>query len=230
MKRCFFLCLVLLRLLAASKTTAQSIWDVSLGTSTQDRFSANVAYRYQVSDKFRIGLEGQWGTPRYRFVDAKPIREGYSTAFAVPLTLRLYEKDRIRLDFYARTGLRFQGVLDPDENDERDSTLASTAAMIEPGLLVTIRTTEKVNVQSGITVPVVFQFRPSALFEALHGPIIYAGVNVKTTENRYLFLKALTGAAFGADGDTYKFTWSIQGGVRFAFGQRTNAALLEPTF
>jgi len=230
MKQVFFVFSVLLALLSANKTAAQSVWDVSVGSSTQDRFSANVAYRYQVNDKFRIGLEVQYGAPRYRFVDAKPIREGYSTAFSVPLTLRLYEKDQIRLDFFARTGLRFQGILDPDQNDERDSVLSATAALIEPGLLVTILASEKVHFQSGVTFPMAFQISPSSLFESAHVPLIYAGLNVKTSERCHVFLKAMTGAAFGGNGDTYKFSWSVQSGMRFAFGSRTAAALIEPTF
>lgn len=230
MKQLFIVFSVLLALLSAYNTSAQSLVDVSVGSSTQDRVSANVAYRYQLNDRFRIGLEAQYGAPRYRFVDAKPIREGFSTTFSVPLTYRLYEKDQIRLDFFARTGLRVQGKIDPDQNDERDSILSANAVLFEPGLLVTIPATEKVHFQGGITFPMGFQVSPSSLFEFAHVPLIYAGLNVKTSERRHVFLKAATGAAFGGNGDTYKFSWSLQAGMRFAFGRRTAAPLVEPTF
>ncbi|MDX2279425.1 MAG: hypothetical protein NW218_07545 [Saprospiraceae bacterium] len=64
MKQLFIVFSVLLALLSAYNTSAQSLVDVSVGSSTQDRVSANVAYRYQLNDRFRIGLEAQYGAPR----------------------------------------------------------------------------------------------------------------------------------------------------------------------
>lgn len=204
--------------------------DVTVGTSNMDNFMTNIALRRQVSDRFRIGLEVQYGAPRYRFVEARPIREGYSGMVSLPLSLRLYEKDRIRLDFYSRAGIRFQGVIDPDNNDTQDSTLRSTAFVLDPGLIVTAGLTPKIDLQSGITFPFAFQVAPSTLFEALHAPLVYAGLNFKATENRSFFIKTQFGAAFGADGDTYKFSYTLQGGVRFALGTTPLRAVLEPTF
>ncbi len=209
---------------------AQSMLDVTVGTSNMDNFMTNIALRRQVSDRFRIGLEVQYGAPRYRFVEARPIREGYSGMVSLPLSLRLYEKDRIRLDFYSRAGVRLQGVIDPDNNDTQDSTLRSTAFVLDPGLIVTAGLTPKIDLQSGITFPFAFQIAPSTLFEALHAPLVYAGLNFKATENRSFFIKTQFGAAFGADGDTYKFSYTLQGGVRFALGTTPLRAVLEPTF
>ncbi len=212
------------------KITAQSLLDVSIGSSTQDRFMSTVSYRYQVNDKFRVGLEAQYGAPKYRFVDAKPITEGYAATFSVPLTVRLYEKEAIRLDFFGRAGFRTQGVIDPDKNDARDSIKRATAILFEPGLIVTLKTHEKVNLQSGIAFPIAYQNAPSALFESAHIPLIYAGLNVKSSEKRSFFIKSLFGAAVGGNGDTYKFSWSVQGGLRFNFGKRPVSNVLEPSF
>jgi hypothetical protein len=209
---------------------AQTMIDLSAGTSLMDRFSINAAARYQVGERFRIGAELQYGAPRYRFIEAKPITAGYAAMVSMPLSVRLYQKDRLRLDFYGRAGLRFQGVIDPDENDARDTVLNSTAVMLDPGLIATVRLTEKLDLQSGLTVPVVFQVNPSGLFEALHGPLIYAGLSARVAENRVLFFKSQIGAAFGADGDTYKYTWGLQAGVRFALGSKPVSGFVEPTF
>jgi hypothetical protein len=216
--------------LASQWGAGQSMLDLTVGTSNLDRFMTNIALRRQVSDRFRVGLELQYGAPRYRFVDARPIREGYSGIVSVPLSLRLYEKDRMRLDFYARTGLRFQGIIDPDDNGVRDSRLQSTTLLIEPGLIVTTGITSKVDLQSGITFPVAFQIAPLSLFEALHAPLVYTGLNFKATDKRSFFIKTQFGAAFGADGDTYKFSYTLQAGARFALGTVPVSAVLEPTF
>jgi hypothetical protein len=106
-----------------AKLSAQSIVDLSVGTSHQDIFFANITYRYQVNNKFRVGIEGQYGAAKYLLIHAKPITTGYATALGLPLTIQLYEKEQIRLGLYAKTSVRFQGVLDPDNNDERYSVL-----------------------------------------------------------------------------------------------------------
>jgi hypothetical protein len=222
--------IVLSILLFAENIAAQSMVDLSVGTSHQDNFFTNVAYRYQVSDKFRIGFEAQYGAPKYRFVEAKPIREGYSGTVSVPLTLRLYEKEQIRLDFYTKVGMRFQGILDPDKNDKRDSILNSTAFAFEPGLLVTVMVNKKLNFQSGITFPVLFQTSPSSIFENVYPGMIHLGLNYKSSEKRTVFVKTLFGGATGGDGDTQKFGWSLQAGLRFNFGQKPSSSFVEPSF
>jgi hypothetical protein len=222
--------LAIVVLFCTQQVSAQSMLDVSVGTSHQDNFFTNLAYRYQVSDKFRIGFEAQYGAPKYRFVEAKPIREGYSGTVSVPLTLRLYEKEQIRLDFYSKVGMRFQGILDPDKNDKRDSILNSTAFAFEPGLLVTVMLNEKVNFQSGVTFPVLFQTSPSSIFENVYPGMIHLGLNYKSSEKRIVFAKALFGGATGGDGDTQKFGWSLQAGFRFNFGQKPSSSFVEPSF
>lgn len=206
------------------------MFDVSVGTSNQDNFLTNLAYRRQVSDKFRIGLEAQFSSPRYRFINAKPITEGYASTISIPLTLRLYEREKIRLDLYTKAGLRFQGVLDPDNNDKRDSLLTSTAFLFEPGLLVTVKLNEKLNFQSGITFPALFQLSPSFIFENVYPGLLHLGINHQSSARRTVFAKALFGGATGGNGDTQKFGWSLQAGVRFNLGKRPGASFVEPSF
>jgi hypothetical protein len=216
--------------LLSGSVAAQNLFDISVGISNQDRFATQIAFRRQVSTRLRIGVEGQLGQPRYRFIDAKPITTGYFSQISLPTSVRLYESSPMRLDFFAKPGLRFQGVIDPDENDTRDSLLSSTTATIDVGLLATVMVSEKFHFQGGITFPTVFQLRPSSLFEsnttALHGSLSY-----RMRPNSIFFVKTQIGNAFGGDGDTQKFLWTLQTGVRFAIGksQRDNPLVLEPS-
>jgi hypothetical protein len=217
-------------LICSLQINAQSMLDVSVGTSHQDNFFTNVAFRKQVSEKFRIGLEAQYGAAKYRLIEAKPITEGYSTTIGVPLTLRMKEKDQIRLDFYAKPGLRFQGVIDPDKNDIRDSLLTSTAISFDAGLLLTVKVSETLNFQSGVTFPLFYQIRPSAIFENIYPGLLHFGGNYKIGEKSTFFAKTAFGAALGGGGDTQKFGWSLQGGVRFSFGKEVTPSFVEPSF
>jgi hypothetical protein len=216
--------------LMSGPVAAQNLLDISVGISNQDRLATQIAFRRQVSTRLRIGVEGQFGRPRYRFIDAKPITTGYFTQIGIPTSVRLYESSPLRLDFFAKPGLRFQGVIDPDANDMQDSLLSSTAATIDVGLLATVMVSEKFHFQGGITFPTVFQLSPSSLFEnnttALHGILGY-----RVRPNSIFFVKTQIGSAFGGDGDTQKFLWVLQTGVRFAIGksQRGNPLVLEPS-
>jgi hypothetical protein len=225
-----YLILMLLGTFYSVQTYSQSMLDVSIGTSHQDNFFANVAFRKQVSPKFRIGLEAQYGAVKYRLIEAKPIREGYAATVSIPLTVRLYEKERIRLDFYAKPGVRFQGVLDPDKNDIRDSLLTSTAFAFDPALLVTIKVNEKFNFQSGVSFPVFFQFNPSAIFENVYIGMLHLGLNYNTSNKSTLFIKTSFGPAAGGDGDTQKFGKAIQAGIRYNLGNKTAPSFIEPSF
>jgi hypothetical protein len=225
-----YLILMLLGTFFSVQIYSQSMLDVSIGTSHQDNFFANIAFRKQVSPKFRIGLEAQYGAVKYRLIEAKPIREGYAATVSIPLTVRLYEKERIRLDFYAKPGARFQGVLDPDKNDIRDSLLTSTAFAFDPALLVTIKLNEKLNLQSGVSFPVFFQFNPSAIFENVYAGMIHLGLNYKVSNKSAVFFKSAFGPAAGGDGDTQKFGKSFQAGIRYNLGSKTAPSFIEPSF
>ena len=210
--------------------SAQSMLDVSVGTSLQDNFFTTAAYRYQVSDKFRIGLEAQFGATKYRLMQAKAITRGNVSTISVPLTLRLYEKEQLRLDFYAKVGMRFQSLSDPTAQEIKDSLDNSTAFVFEGGLLVTVKLSEKLNMQSGVTFPVAFQTSPSPIFENVYPGMLHLGFNYKSSAKSTLFAKSLVGGAVGGNGDTQKLGWSFQGGMRFNFGQKSTPSFVEPTF
>jgi hypothetical protein len=229
-KLLFFVLVALYSLHGAEHVAAQSMVDVSAGASHQDAFFGNLAYRYQLNDKLRVGIETQFGRPSYRFIDAIVFKEGYVGSVAIPLTMRLYEKESLRLDMFAKAGARFQGILDPDQNDIRDSVYASTAILVDLGLLATVALSEQWNLQCGLSFPTIFQARPSFMFENLYPSIIHLSTSRPLTTNSLFFFKSAVGAALGASGDTNKFGYSLQTGIRLNLGKGTMSNLLEPSF
>jgi hypothetical protein len=215
-----------LALLLSLPLRGQTILDVSAGASKQDRVAVNLALRRQFGERFRGGLELQAAAPAYRFISAKPIREGYAFSASLPLAWRLAQEGPLRLDLFLRPGLRVQGVIDPDGNDQRDSILSSRALIFEPGLLLTFEASERLRLMSGVSFPLSYEVQPSALFEnnvtALHG-----GLGWQAAPRTQLFVKALAGPAAGGDGDTQKFMASFQAGLRFSFGPKPATAPLE---
>jgi hypothetical protein len=219
-------------LLFKQKLSAQTIIDIGVGASSQDNYFTNLAYRHQVNSNFRIGAEAQISSPKYRFIDAKLFKQGYATSIHIPLTFKLSEQDKIRLDGFIRPGVRFQGVLDPDNNDKRDTILASTAILFDAGLIVNIKLSEKLNLNSGVSFPIGIQIAPATLFEYFGAANFHGGLSYSANKKTVLFSKGITGPAFGGDGDTYKYFWSIQAGIRFSIGKKEglNTLLLEPSF
>lgn len=224
--------LAILALLFIQNASAQSIVDISGGASSMDNYFTNLSYRRQVSDNFRIGFELQYGSPKYRFVEAKPFEKGYAWSLSVPLSFKLAEQERIRLDGFVRPGFRFQGIIDPDNNGIEDSLLNSRAVLFEAGLLVNVKLTEKLNLSSGVLLPTAFEIAPTSLFEYMGTPNFTGGLSYLASPKTIVFIKGITGPAFGASGDTYKYIWSVQAGVRFVFGKKTTtkSLLIEPSF
>jgi hypothetical protein len=219
-------------ILSNQNVSAQSLIDIGIGASTQDNYFTNISCRQQVNNSFRIGVEAQISSPKYRFIDAKLINEGYANSFHIPLSFKITAQDKIRLDGYVRPGVRFQGVLDPDNNDIRDSILNSTAIMFDAGLLVNVKLNEKLNLNSGVSFPTGIQIAPGTLFEYFGAANFHGGLSYAAKTKTILYVKGITGTAFGGNGDTYKYFWSIQAGLRFALGKKANgnALLLEPSF
>jgi hypothetical protein len=214
-------------LLMSSKISAQSVIDVSVGASLQDRFLTNVAYRYAKNDKFRIGLEAQLGSVKYRLIDAKPFTAGNVTHIGIPFTLRMNQKDQIRMDFYAKPGIRLQGK---SNTNGSDSATSSTAFSFDGGLLLTVLLNKKSNLQSGVTFPLYYQINPSPIFENIFPGLLNFGGNYIATKKLSVFAKSAFGGALGGSGDTQKFGWSIQTGVRFTIGKTPATNFVEPSF
>ena len=219
-KLSFVGCALLITILFKPSANAQTVLDVSVGTSFQDEYNVQLVARQQFTEKLQVGLELQSGSPRYRFVSAREvIREGYSYTASIPVSFRLASEEKIQLFGIGRLGARFQGIIDPDENDMRDSVLASSALIGELGLASSFQVSEKISLQAGMSVPVVYEISPNTLMEYTWVKLHFGGT--WNTSKADLFLHSNIGNAFGASGDTYKYIWSVEAGVRFALGKAT---------
>jgi hypothetical protein len=94
-----------------------------------------------------------------------------------------------------KLGARFQGVIDPDGNDQRDSILASTAVLAEVGFFVNIPLSERIHLQSGISFPIAYEIAPLPVLE-YQWTNIHAGVSY-AFPHQVLFLKGSMGSAIG---------------------------------
>ena len=222
--------LVFLLCASLSQLPAQSFTDVTFGTSKQDRAFVNLAYRYQFSEAFRAGIELETGLVNYRFIGAKVIDEGLSTTVSLPMLLRLYERDRYRLDVYSRVGVRFQSVSTSYEQEEILQANNSLALVVEPGLAVTYLLSERLSWQSGVTLPIVYEVSPEIIFEN-NVTNLFTNLGYQLSDNTVFLLKASAGPAAGAGGDSQKFVWSAQAGLRFLFGGSNRTSIVpDPSF
>jgi hypothetical protein len=73
--------------------------------------------------------------------------------------------------------------------------------------------------------------RPSAIFEN-NSTTIHANLGYQASQRSVLFAKTLIGPAVGASGDSQKFVWSAQLGLRLKFGSSSkgNTLLMEPSY
>ncbi|MEL6255334.1 MAG: hypothetical protein AAFR87_25225 [Bacteroidota bacterium] len=218
-----FIILVCL-LISANFSHAQSYLDLSIGSTQQDNFAIQLSGRKHLGPNFRAGLQLQYGSPNYRFIEARPIQnEGYAFLVSIPLSFKIYEQEEIQLWTFLNPGLRFQGVIDPDENDQRDSILNSTAFVAEAGLLVNISLNERTHFLSGVSFPLAFELDPSNLFE-MQATLVHAGLSVQSKGGNTFFFKGNMGPAFGANGDTQKFLWALQAGIRFSLSKNSSSS------
>ena len=221
LKQSYLLVFLLAGIFLSYPVSSQTVLDVSLGASFQDDYNVQVMIRRQFTEKLQVGLELQSGSPQYRFVSAQVMREGYAYTASVPLSFQLASEEKIQLYGIGRFGARFQGIIDPDENDMRDSILASTALIGELGLASRFQASEKISLQAGMSFPVVYEISPNNLMEYTWIKLHFGGA--WNTPKASLFLHANIGNAFGASGDTYKYIWSAEAGVRFPLGKKQNS-------
>lgn len=169
-------------------TRAQVFVDVGAGISNQDDAQVNVAFRKQFTEGIRLGFAMQSSSIRYRFIGAKNITSGSSFAIGIPAAIRLYGFEKLRLDFYGNTGLRFQGIAKNQAEVKKLAQNTSVAFFFEPGLQVGMALTDKLNVQSGVTLPNIFEVTPQFLHENITTNL-FANVGFAVTDYTALCLR-----------------------------------------
>jgi len=205
---------------------AQTYLDIGAGLSSQDNGKLNIAIRKQFSEKFRAGIELQSGFVNYRFIGAKVIDEGISSSISLPFSIKIYEFEKLRLDYYTRVGVRFQNVEQSYADEQQLQANSSFGLNAELGLQVSLALTEKLNIQSGVTLPNLFEINPEFIYEN-NVTNLFAGVGYKLSEKSTFMFRANAGPAAGASGDSQKFIWGLQAGLRFSFKGNQNASTLR---
>ncbi len=206
--------ILLLSILWSISTYAQSNVDIGIGSSQQDDIAIQANYGKQLTPKFTAGLQFQYGMPNYRFISAITFQDkGYSMALNAPLLFKINSESKLQLNLLLKPGVRFQGVK-PEETNNTNGDYKSTAIMFEPGLLLNISINDKLNIQSGVTFPIIYEVDPMVLFEN-QTTLLHAGGNYKITNNLRVFLNGNMGSSWGASGDSQKFLWSGQMGLRW---------------
>ncbi|MGB3588161.1 MAG: hypothetical protein WBA23_16550 [Tunicatimonas sp.] len=194
---------------------AQVSFDLQYGASRQDYSNTTFRLNYQINDTWRIGGEFQGSDYRYRFIDARKIENGFASETRLFVLGRLAENDLIRLDFFAKAGWR--SVVASDETQEVNYAFENSGAVIfDPGLLVTIKASEKFFWHTGVRLPITYQVNPEPLAEQLQSSYIMLGGSYSLGERWALLANGSTGATFGAGGDTEKYMWRIDAGLRFS--------------
>jgi hypothetical protein len=206
--------ILLLSIFWSISTQAQSIIDIGIGSSQQDDIAIQVNYGKQLTPKFTAGIQFQYGMPNYRFISGITFQDkGYSMAINAPLLLKINSENKLQLNLLLKPGMRVQGVK-PEETNNTNGDYRSTAIVFEPGLLLNISINDKLNIQSGVTFPIIYEVVPMVLFEN-QTTLLHAGGNYTITNKLGIFLNGNMGSAWGSSGDSQKFLWSGQMGLRW---------------
>jgi len=203
---------LLFSILWSISTQAQSVLDIGFGSSQQDDIAIQVNYSKPLTPKFTVGIQYQYGMPNYRFISGITFKDkGYSTAISAPLLFKINSDNKLQLKLLLKPAVRFQGVK-PEETNNVNGDYKTTALMFESGLILNIPFNNKLNIQSGVTFPIIYEVVPTALFEN-QTTLLHAGVNYKIANNLRVFFNGNMGSSWGASGDSQKFSWSGQMGI-----------------
>ncbi|MEL6651639.1 MAG: hypothetical protein AAFQ87_12635 [Bacteroidota bacterium] len=199
---------------ATSTVWGQSI-QLQLGRSNQDNFFVKAGYMHSFGERFSVGLEGQYGQHRYRFIGAKAIPEGNVSWVGVPIRYQAFVNDAIRLDLYLRSRLRFT-------SSTTDAVvLRSTALEFDPALIISLPINSQWEVQSGLILKTILEVEPNVLLEQQVSSLLLLGLNYAPSDRLALSLQGQAGPTSGAGGDTMKFYSFLQLGLAYSFGERS---------
>ncbi len=198
-------------LFKAFTSEAQYALDLSLGTSRQDKAFMRVQINRAVNPQLKVAAQFRIASNRYRFIAANAINTGLSYEFSLPVTYKIQGFNDAAFFASLKTGLRFQQG-DPI-NNETVQVNNSTALHVEPGFHVSYTINSNSRFNAGVSFPITYELNPQRLFEN-QATMVHLGISKGIKEYGVAFLKIMTGPAFGGSGDTQKYLWSIESGVR----------------
>ncbi len=219
---------LLLLLAPALSVRAQVMIDLTYGGSKSDYLFTTVSLNWQASDTWRFGASIQNSDYRYRFIDARQVSNGYAGTFRLLAAARLAENEVLRLDGYLKPGFRFIAAPDDDPQEfENYEFRNSSAVVLDPGLLVTLKYWEKLWLHTGVNLHMAAQIRPEAILEQYPSSFLMAGGSYALGRRWTLMAQAMAGPASGAGGDTEKFYWETSIGLRFSLNPDSRFNLLS---
>jgi hypothetical protein len=218
--------LFLLLWIPAVAVRAQVLVDVTLGTSKSDYSYGTLGVSWQPSDTWRLGASVQNSDYRYRFIDARQVSNGYAGTVRLLAAARIAENENLRFDFFVKPGVRF--ILAPDEAQkiENYSFENSTALVLDPGFLVTLKYWDKLWLHTGVNLHMAAQIRPEFIFEQYPSGYLVAGGSYALGEKWTLMAQGTAGPTVGAGGDTEKFFWQTSIGLRYSLNGNRVSNLL----
>ncbi len=210
---------------------AQTDLDLTFGASKADYSVTVIRATHKVNDGLRLGASYQFSDYRYRFINARPVSDGFAGTARLILVGRLAESDNIRLDGFLNPGFRIVQLPDDDPQPFENYSFeeAGQAITLDPGLLITIMASEKLAFHTGFNMHMAFQTSPEPLFEQFPSVRIKAGASYRLGNSWALFTSGETGPMSGASGDSEKYFWQIAFGLRYRLGS-ADASLLHVGF
>ncbi|MEM9984544.1 MAG: hypothetical protein AAF804_05550 [Bacteroidota bacterium] len=203
-------------LLFFSSAFAQIQTDLLVGSSKADNSFVTLRASGMVSEGIRLGASYQFSNYRYRFVDARPVSDGVAHTLRFILVGRLAESNLLRLDGFLQPGFRLLTIDPSVVQDFSYDFQAGQAIILEPGLVVTLKASDRLNFHTGVNTHMAFQTSPEALFEQFPSAQILAGASYRVTERWAVFSSTQTGPMAGAMGDSEKFFWQLALGLRYS--------------
>jgi hypothetical protein len=187
--------------------------DFNAGTSKADFAFSNVRLSGELKAGLRLGASLELANYRYRFIDARPVSDGFAGTLRLLLVGKLAEKGRLRLDGFLKPGYRY---LNPNEANQEffHDFQPSHAFILEPGVLVTIKANEKWNFHTGVNMHMAWQLSPEPIFEQFPSSRLLAGSSYRLHDRWALFATSQVGPMSGASGDSEKFFWQMAVGLR----------------
>lgn len=213
-----------------SSLFAQTTIQFGYGTSKADYNFWTLGFSQKLGSKYRVGLEFEASDYRYRFIDARAVSNGFAGTARLLFMGKISENELLRLDFFVKPGLRFmQAPDDPDDfeyptNYEFENSLALT---LNPGFIIQIKASDRLNFHTGVNFHTAFQVDPEFIFERFPATAVLGGASWAFKNNWVLFSNNVIGPAAGASGDTEKFFWSASLGVRFSFNMDRSSQLIS---
>ena len=201
--------------------------DLEFGSSRADYGHWELGINHAISTKWRIGAEFQASDYRYRFIDARAVRNGFAGQFRLLLMGRMAESELLRLDFFAKPGFRYTAAGEEGEQFFENYDFQNSMALtLDPGILVSIKVRENLNFHTGLNMHTVLQIQPEAILEQYPSSFLLAGASWSPAKRWVLFSKNSVGPAAGASGDTRKFFWESSLGIRFILGSPDSQSLI----